>query len=96
MTLAYFLENFDKIDLSQREKFIRPVAKHLCIVSRATLADFQATWDGDKSFEDFVKAQNQVIRKCIEIEISFLGQAVRKTLNLEPFPEEFPDEEKKE
>ena len=57
-------------------------------VSRSTLLQFQNEWDSTKPYADFVAAQNDEFRKCLELECAEIGQIVRTELGLPTFPED--------
>ena len=68
MTIKDVLDNMDSWQEEERNQ-LHGVMDRLCGVSLQTLREFQITWDGTKSFEEFRVAQNKVIRDCIEIEL---------------------------
>ena len=48
------------------------------------LLKFQNEWDRNKPFDVFLQAQQQKIEFCVNMEIGFLGDAMRLGANLEP------------
>lgn len=68
-----------------RERILRPLMGVLTPVSLKSLQVFQAGWPGrERSYEDFVIAQDGVLRNCLDIEITEIGAAVRKVFGAEP------------
>ncbi len=66
---------------SDRAKYLSPLLQLFSPVSKKTLRDFQDSWDGTKSFDDFVAAQNSLIKDCLTIELSSFGAATRQALD---------------
>lgn len=83
MTVTDVLEQLDTLDGEGRAILVR-LTNRLTPISVRTLHEFQANWDGDKSWEEFRVAQNDVIRKCVSTEMSRLGQMAREVLHLPP------------
>lgn len=77
-------EKLDSYDSDQRESILGGLADALSPVSLQSLREFQQGWDGSKSFEEFVAAQNEVFRQCIDLECSSFGEVVRAQLGLDP------------
>lgn len=63
-------------------------ADHLTIASLITLHEFQNRFFSQHPvkppFEEFCRAQNSVIRRIVELEMSELGRLNRKLRGLEP------------
>lgn len=87
MTIKEILEKLDDFKGKEREKYLRSLFDNLTPFSQNQLRNFQDTWDGNKSFEEFVKAQNKEIRMCIEMELSEIGKITRKAIDLQPLNE---------
>ena len=78
------LDNWSGDD--DRGKYLRPLLDRLCPISAQTLREFQNTWvdpDGTR-FAEYVVAQNAEIKKCLQLELTELGQIVRQKFGLEP------------
>jgi hypothetical protein len=82
MTIQDLLDNMDNWYDEERNQ-LRPVLDMLTGVSLETFQRFESGWDGE-SYEEFISAQNKVIRECIELEMSELGQIVREKLGYKP------------
>jgi len=87
MTIKNILEKLDSFKDKEREKYLRPLCSNLTSLSQNQLTNFQTNWDGDRSFEEFVKAQNKEIRVCIELELSEIGKIAREAAGLKPLNE---------
>lgn len=81
-------ELLEKLDTLEDRECLRDLTKMLSGVSVATLNEFQNTWDGRKPFEEFVVAQNKVIRDCVKLEMSSIGRMVRAQLGMSPLTED--------
>ena len=77
-------QNLDTYDSDQRESILGGLFDALSPVGRQSLLEFQRGFDRTKPFEEFVAAQNEVFRYCIDFECSSFGDAVRAKLGLEP------------
>lgn len=89
MTVKEILEKMDNFKSEEREKYLGPLLNDLTPFSKSQLMDFQNNWDREKSFEDFVKAQNKQIRLCVEMELSEVGIIARKAVDLELMTEDY-------
>lgn len=69
MKISEILENMDSFTDAERTKYLGGMFKKISNISKASLSEFQRTWDGSKSFEEFKIAQNKVVRDCIGCEI---------------------------
>jgi hypothetical protein len=49
----------------------------LCPVSIKELKAFQDKWDGHRPYEEFCEAQAVVLRGCVSVEMTHIGQTVR-------------------
>jgi len=67
---------------------MREVWKNLSGVSQQTLIRFQNEFDSTKPYDEFVVAQNDIIRTCLELERADIGKIVRSELQLPEFPED--------
>ena len=84
MTLKEVLEKMDNFTDEERAKYLGGLFKILSPVSTATLSNFQNRWEPEgKTFKQFVVEQNKEIKKCIELEVSVIGEIVRKESGLE-------------
>lgn len=81
-------ELLEKLDTLEDRECLRGLAKMLSDVSVATLNEFQNNWDGRRPFEEFVAAQNKVIRDCVKLEMSSIGGMVRAQLGMAPLTED--------
>jgi hypothetical protein len=84
MTLKEIIEKMDGFTEDERVQYLPKVFSLLSPVSRVELLDFQRDWDASRGFEAFVKAQNEKIKMCIELECAEFGSTVREALKLEP------------
>lgn len=81
MTVKAVMETVEKLGVQpDRAKYLSPLVQLFSPVSKKTLRDFQDLWDGTKSFDDFVAAQNSLIKDCLTIELSSFGAATRQAL----------------
>ena len=69
MKISEILNNLDNFNDDEREKYLGGMWKKVSPISKQTLINFQNEWDGGKSFDEFKKAQNKVIKDCIQMEI---------------------------
>jgi len=83
MKISEILKNMDNFSDDERAKYIGGLWKKVTPISKQTLINFQNNWDGSKSFEEFKKAQNKVIKECIQMEI--LINDVKEKENMEVF-----------
>lgn len=81
------LESGGLIDDS-REPTLRKVIMVLSAVSKSSLVTFEAAWDYNLPFEEFAKVQNQVFLKCLRMELSELGERLRRLVGLVPLTED--------
>lgn len=84
MTVQDVKENLEKYSTEERAEPLGKLIKILSGVSLSTLQQFQQTWDGSRTFEEFRKAQDAEIGKCIDLEVSEFGKATRSAMGLEP------------
>jgi len=83
MKVKEVLEKMEAIGTADgRGNLLRPLMKVLSPVSIKVLNVLQDLWDGERSFDDFVKVQNETIKMCVANEISPLGQAVREEFKM--------------
>jgi hypothetical protein len=71
----------------EREKIANLVAI-LTPISVDAIMRLQAKWDGTRPYEEFVRAQNAEIEKCVQMEKSMLGLEARKLCGLKPMTDE--------
>ena len=84
MTVQDVKENLAKYTTEERAEHLGKLIKLFSGVSHSTLQQFQKTWDGTRTFEEFRKAQDIVIVKCIDLEVSDFGKMARSAMGLEP------------
>ena len=84
MIVLDLLDVLDYLAEEQRELALSALFSELTIYSHYVILESQLNWDGDASYTEFKKYQNEVIRECVKIEISFWGSVVRRYLGLEP------------
>ncbi len=78
-------ELYDKIETmidDSRADPLRALYKLLSSVSKQTMQNFENKWDGKKSYEEFVEAQNKQLKSCIVLELSSIGKTVREAEDL--------------
>jgi len=78
MTLKEIYDNMDSFTDEERAEIFTKVFTLFSPPSHSTLRDFQNKWDRRKSFEEFVKAQNETIRLCLDMEMSPMGELIRR------------------
>ena len=84
VTIKEIRERIDTYEGSERESVLGGLYQQLSPPSHAQLREFQLGWDRSKSFKEFVVAQNEVLRTCIDLECSEFGNAVREAAGLSP------------
>jgi len=84
MTIGEFVNNIGNMSINDRAVAGRKLYSLLSPMSRKTLLLFQAGWDMGRTFPEFVEKQNELIRICVEMEISNLGFTIRNMMGLEP------------
>ena len=84
MTVKEICGKLETFSDDERQKYTGGLCKILSPVSMATLHKFQEDWDGNKSPEEFFKAQAKEIKTCVELEIGPVGGTVRQLSGLEP------------
>ncbi len=84
MLIKELLEKLDGMEEKEREKWLSKLIDRFTPESLGTLSNFQNDWISSdrengiqRPFNDFVKAQNAVIRSCVGMEASKLGAHVR-------------------
>ena len=87
MTVKEIVEKMDSFTDEERTEYLAPLLDNLTLLSKSQIRNFQDVWDGNRPFDEFKTAQNTEIRKCIEMELSALGQIVRRTTGLPPLNE---------
>ena len=92
MKIKEILEKMDDFTEEEREKLLGKLIGMFTPESIGTITNFQNNWiDSDKakgiqrSFEEFTKAQNNVVRDCVKIENSEFGATVRSLRELPVF-----------
>lgn len=85
MTVQEIVDGLDTFTDGERVKYINPLTEMFSSVSISSLQEFQRKWDGDRTFAEFMKAQNEVIRECVKCEVSqSIGDVVRSIQGLKP------------
>lgn len=83
MTYNNLIKNIDKLDDKVRVNILEKVIKNFSVLSLNDLKSFTEDWNPTgKVFDDFKKAQNELIVNLIKLECSDLGKSVRKQFNL--------------
>lgn len=82
MTVKEIYDGLGTFDDEDRAKYAGALCKNLSPVSMKTLLEFQNTWDGRKSPEEFFGAQAKKIKTCVDLEIGQVGQLVRQATGL--------------
>ncbi len=84
MTIQELFDNLDGMEEEDRADWLRKLIARFSSLSLGSLSNFQSRWiDSDRAngikrpFADFVKAQNEVVRNCIKMEKSAIGEVVR-------------------
>lgn len=76
-------------DLREEERLpIRSLLSVLTPVSVSSLMAFQFSWNGARPYDDFVVAQNRVIKELVDWEQSDSGKAARQVFGLSPLTDE--------
>ncbi len=83
MTVKQIYDKLETFNDDERAKFAGVLCEKLSPTSMQTLHEFQNTWNGSKSPEEFFKAQAKEIKICIELEVGQMGQMVRQVAGLE-------------
>jgi hypothetical protein len=73
MKLSEIRDKMDGFTEDERAKYLVPLLRNFSPPSKSQMANFQNRWDGSRSFEEFVSAQNNEIRLCIEMELTSVG-----------------------
>jgi len=84
-TVQEILDNLAKYSDSERGDDLNPLIDLFSPVSKQMLIEFQAYWNPNRSYSEFRKEQDEIIRLCVEMEISPLGDSVRKLNKLPAF-----------
>jgi len=84
MTIKEIYDNVSNFTDEKREKYVKALVKQFSKFSIGSLQEFQAKWNPDKGPIAFFKEQAQVIKTCIDLELSAMGQGVRSSLGLNP------------
>ena len=69
MKISEILEKMDNFTDAERVKYIGGLWEKVSYISKQTLRDFEICWDCNKTFEEFKKAQNKIIKECIQLEL---------------------------
>jgi len=69
MKILEILDKIDNFNDNEREQYLGGMWEKVSHLSKQTLINFQNEWDGSRSFDEFKKAQNKIIRECIKLEI---------------------------
>jgi len=79
MLIMDAIELLDELSEDQRDELLKPILENLSQVSHYVILEFQLNWDEEKgSFIEFVRAQNAVIKECINAELTGFGKRVRE------------------
>lgn len=84
MIYLELLDIIDDLKKDQRELVINSIVKNLTSISFRTIQESQFEWDGKSPYKDFEKMQNQIIKECIEIEMTPFGKVLRRQEGLRP------------
>ena len=93
MTIAEFKKSFETFSDDDRARYIGGlVLNHFCELSKNEMQKFQSDWrlkgyseDNElKPFSEFKKSQAEIIKKCLELEMSEIGKIVRLKYGLSP------------
>lgn len=84
MIVLDLLDVLDYLAEDQRELVLNAVFNELTLYSHFVILEAQLEWNGEGAYKEFVKYQNDVIRECIKIEMSFFGKVIRRYSGLEP------------
>ena len=89
MKVRELLDKLDELTEEEREKWLLKLADRFTPESLGSIMNFQREWvSSDKAqgimrpFEEFKKAQNQIIRNCVKMEESKLGAHIRANRGL--------------
>lgn len=92
MKVRECLEKMDNFTEEEREKWLTKLINMFAPESIGTLKNFQIEWiNSDKAngvqrpYEEFTKAQYEVIRECVNMETSRIGKMVRSMRGLPLF-----------
>jgi len=67
----------DTFSDEDRKKYLGKLCANLTPISKQHIRWFQLDWDKSKSYSEFKKEQNEIIRMCLKIELSISGKDVR-------------------
>jgi hypothetical protein len=84
MILLDVIDVIDELKGEQRELVLVALLNELTSYSHEAILEFQLEYDGSRSFEDFIQGQNELIKECVEIELTFFGRVLRKKEGLDP------------
>lgn len=84
MIVLDLLDVLDLLSEDQRELVLSALLNELTIYSHYVILESQLDWDGEGSYKDFVSYQNEVIKDCVKIEMSFWGSVLRRYNGLDP------------
>ena len=77
-TVREIIDQMEDMNDSDRAKYLRNLTERMTPMSYQSIVDFQQSWDGSKSFEEFKKAQEKVIKAAITMELSDIGKEMAK------------------
>ena len=69
MKVSEILEKMDAFTDEEAKRFLGGMWRKVSQISRQSLSSFENQWDGSKTWEEFKKARNKVVRECVECEI---------------------------
>lgn len=84
MIILDILDVIDDLSGEQREIVLIALLNELTSYSHEAILEFQLEYDGSRSFKDFIQGQNDLIKECVEIELTFFGKLLRKKEGLSP------------
>ena len=90
MKIQEYLDKLDKMDDDVRAKTSEKVINIFSPVGKQSMLQFQRKWfeEAKRPYEDYVKAQNEEIKKCIALEMSAVGKTVREHFGMPPMTAE--------
>ena len=83
MKVKEILEKMDSFTDDEAKRFLGGLWSKVSEISKQSFLNFQNEWDGSKTFEEFKKARNKVLKSRIECEI--LINDVKENLGQEVF-----------
>lgn len=79
MIIKDILDVLDSLDGEQRQMVIVGLMEEFTDASQYAVLECQFKWDNNKGIYDrFIEYQDQIIRECIEIELTQFGEVLRR------------------